>query len=65
MIWRKLCHVIAVCAAITMAPNLSAQLKEVGDIGSDFTIQNLGASGTLQLSDFEGSIVVLDFFFYW
>lgn len=43
----------------------SAQLKEVGDIADDFEVPRLGGGEPIRLGDHAGSVIVLDFFFYW
>lgn len=42
-----------------------SQEKQVGDLADDFTLTNVKTGEVLSLRDFEGSIVLLDFFFYW
>jgi hypothetical protein len=42
-----------------------AQEKQVGDVADDFELVNVMTGDPVRLSDFEGSIVLLDFFFYW
>ncbi|MCS1412209.1 MAG: Thiol-disulfide oxidoreductase ResA [Verrucomicrobia subdivision 3 bacterium] len=41
------------------------QEKQIGDVADDFQLINVMTDETFRLSDLEGSIVVLDFFFYW
>ncbi len=38
---------------------------EVGEIATDFTIENHSTGGELKLSDYAGQVVVLDFFAWW
>jgi cytochrome oxidase Cu insertion factor (SCO1/SenC/PrrC family) len=42
-----------------------AQENLIGDIADDFELVNVMTGDPVRLSDFEGSIVLLDFFFYW
>lgn len=42
-----------------------AQEKRVGDVAEDFELVNAMNDEPVRLSDFEGSVVVLDFFSYW
>ena len=42
-----------------------AQEKLVGDVADDFELVNVMTGDPVSLSDFEGSVVLLDFFFYW
>ena len=42
-----------------------AQQKQVGDVATDFQLINVMTEEPVRLSDFEGSVVVLDFFSYW
>jgi hypothetical protein len=42
-----------------------AQEKGIGDVADDFELINVMTGDPVRLSDFEGSIVLLDFFFYW
>lgn len=49
-----------------LAPALGlAQLAGVGDLAEDFEVRNIRTNDPINLYDYEGSIVVLDFFFYW
>jgi hypothetical protein len=43
----------------------TAQEKQVGDVADDFELVNVLTGEPVRLTDFEGSIVFLDFFFYW
>ncbi len=47
------------------AERVAAQEKQLGDIADDFQLVNVMTNEPVSLSDFEGSIVLLDFFFYW
>jgi len=47
------------------APVESVAQKVVGDSASNFSLINVRNGETVQLNDFAGSIVVLDFFSYW
>ncbi len=42
-----------------------AQQKQVGEVANDFQLINVMTEEPVRLSDFEGSVVVLDFFSYW
>ena len=42
-----------------------AQENLIGDIADDFELVNVMTGDPVRLSDFEGSSVLLDFFFYW
>ena len=42
-----------------------AQEKLVGDVADYFELVNVMTGDPVSLSDFEGSVVLLDFFFYW
>ncbi len=42
-----------------------AQQKQVGEVADDFELVNVMTDEPVRLSDFEGSVVVLDFFSYW
>ena len=39
--------------------------KSVGDTADNFVLTNVRTGEPVQLNDFEGSIIVLDFFSYW
>lgn len=58
-------------ALITMAwlssTNLQAQVtrKSVGEVADTFELINIRTGEPFSLSEAEGSIVLLDFFFYW
>ncbi len=51
--------------AVTVAISLPAQEKQVGEIADEFELFNVRTGEPVRLTDFEGSVVVLDFFFYW
>ena len=40
-------------------------LKQVGDMAEDFGLTEVISGESIQLHDYSGSIVLLDFFFYW
>ena len=40
-------------------------LKQVGDVADDFELIDAISGESFHLEDFEDSIVLLDFFFYW
>ena len=42
-----------------------AQITRVGDVAWDFEITNRETGEPLRLSDYEGHVVVLDFFAWW
>ncbi len=51
-------------AALTTVP-VRAQITPVGGIARNFTLAERGTGRPVQLYDFAGSIVVIDFFAYW
>ena len=48
-----------------MDANAQTPLKKVGDIADDFRLTDVLTGEPVQLHDYRGSIVLLDFFFYW
>jgi hypothetical protein len=40
-------------------------LKKVGDIAENFELTDVISGDPIRLHDYRGSIVLLDFFFYW
>ncbi len=52
-------------AGLMAVEQVEAQEKQVGDLADPFTLTNLVNEEPFDLNDLEGSIVVLDFFFYW
>ena len=48
-----------------MDANAQAPRKQVGDIAEDFKLTDVLSGESTQLHDYSGSIVLLDFFFYW
>jgi len=42
-----------------------AAVKKVGDIAENFELTNVISGDSTRLHDYRGSIVLLDFFFYW
>ena len=59
---------VGLCLALFAATTTRAQTYQVGDVVADFplTQRNTGATETFNaLSDFEGKIIFLEFFYYW
>jgi cytochrome oxidase Cu insertion factor (SCO1/SenC/PrrC family) len=57
---------LAILAGMSLGSHQSAaQENQVGDVADDFELVNVMTGDPVRLSDFEGSIVLLDFFFYW
>lgn len=56
---------IFVLAGVIFPSAVLAQYRGVGEIAQDFSVENYLTGGTYRLSDFAGSVVVLDFFRYW
>lgn len=59
---KKTALIVLLCLA---SANAWGQLKEVGDIAEDFEVPAYPSGESLRLSDYQGSVIVLDFFFYW
>ena len=53
------------CTALLLPALAWAQQKNVGDLADDFELIDVPTGQTVKLSDFAGSIIVLDFFSYW
>ena len=63
---RKRLLFLAILAGMSFGNHQSvAQEKQVGDVADDFELVNVMTGDPVRLSDYEGSIVLLDFFFYW
>lgn len=47
--------------------NVEAQstIKRVGDVAENFVLTDAITGESVELEDYSGSIVLLDFFFYW
>ena len=58
-------RILLVIFALTVAISLPAQEKQVGEIADGFELFNVRTGEPVRLTDFEGSVVVLDFVFYW
>ena len=56
---------LAILALSLVVSTANAQEKQVGDSAEDFKLVNVMTGEPVRLTDFEGSIVFLDFFFYW
>ena len=56
---------VAFFAVVMGSERCQAQVKRIGDTAENFELTNVMTNESVQLSDFEGSIVLLDFFFYW
>ena len=54
-----------VAASLIGFGQAKAQEKQVGGLADPFTLTNIVNEEPFDLNDLEGSIVVLDFFFYW
>ena len=52
-------------AALALAAGGRAQVVPVGGIEGNFTVTDHATGAPIQLTDFKGKIVVLDFFAYW
>ena len=58
------CLAIGACLLVCQALAI-AQVAKVGDTAEDFDITNRETGEALMLSDYEGHVVVLDFFAWW
>ena len=58
------CLAIGACLLVCQALAI-AQVAKVGDTAEDFEITNRETGEALRLSDYEGHVVVLDFFAWW
>ena len=65
--WRPLMNrYVFLIVAIALGQALGqAQVAKVGDTAEDFEITNRETGEPLRLSDYEGHVVVLDFFAWW
>jgi hypothetical protein len=61
--WMALCSAFMLWSAIDVAAQMP--LKQVGDVADDFELIDAISGESFHLEDFEDSIVLLDFFFYW
>ena len=60
--WRQ---ALAVGAMVCMSMSAGAQITPVGGIARDFHIVNHNTGQPLNLHDYQGSVILLDFFAYW
>ena len=60
--WGVLAILLGVMAGSSL---LHGQEKRVGEVADDFELTNVLTGEPVRLSDLGGSVVVLDFFFYW
>lgn len=56
---------LAAFAPISRADSNGNGIDEVGEIATNFTIQQHNSSAPLRLSDYAGSVILLDYFAYW
>ncbi len=50
---------------MALIPLSRGQTRQLGEVAANFQLTNVRTGQPFQLSDLEGSIIVLDFFFYW
>ena len=63
---RRALSSLAIGACLLLGQALGqAQVAKVGDAAEDFEITNRETGEPLRLSDYEGHVVVLDFFAWW
>lgn len=56
---------LAAFAPLSRADSNGNGICEVGEIAANFTIQQHNSSAPLRLSDYAGSVILLDYFAYW
>ncbi len=64
--WTRLLAFLAAVGGLVLGHlPAHAQEKSIGGTADDFKLVDVKTGDPFQLSDLEGSIVVLDFFSYW
>jgi len=60
------CLALLLSATATITPAMAqSNLKSVGDIAEPFELTDIRTDAPFHLNELEGTIILLDFFFYW
>ena len=63
-IWSKI-KILGLLGLVASTWQGLAQYAQVGDLAPDFNVPRYRSNESIRLTDFSGSIVVIDFFRWW